>query len=108
MVRPSVVLTKQLFSFNKGIKNSQSLIDSTLGVSQTKFAASRTSVTTYGVDCCCVSGTERLKSGSVRGTDRGRGGERMQMRPDCFSSGWVELFGLSCCRLPFVRRPKHL
>lgn len=23
----------------------------------------------------------------------------MQMRQDCFSSGWVELFGLSCCRL---------
>lgn len=31
----------------------------------------------------------------------------MQMRQDCFSSGWVELFGLSCCRL-FARRLKSL
>lgn len=25
------------------------------------------------------------------------------MSQDCFSSGWVELFGLSCCGLPFAR-----
>lgn len=36
--------------------------------------------------------------------DRKRSVERMQMRHDCFSSGWVELFGLSCCRLPLARR----
>jgi len=51
--------------------------------------------------CVCDGRTHFLPSFQISGL-RAEGEDVNEL--DCFSSGWVELFGLSCCRRPYARR----